>query len=124
MLPGGAPVDIEQVLRPARAEVVLALPRWRIVLTSVAALIAVAVPIGYGAYLAPGGYAWVLLGVMIVPAVLYAAFLIRAAVVRLTAPPPALTAEGLLLRTRSWRKRLVEVSWTRATMMWIDYVGR
>jgi hypothetical protein len=66
----------------------------------------------------------VLLAVMVVPALLFAGLLIRGAVVRLTARPPALTTEGLLLRTRPWRKRLVEVSWARATMMWIDYVGR
>ncbi len=117
-------MDIDQVLRPQQVEVVLAYPRWRVVVKMLAALVMAAAPIAYGVYLAPGGYAWVLLGLMTVPALVYAGFLIRGAVVGLTAQPPALTDEGIRLRTRPWRKRLVDVSWDRATMMWIDYVGR
>jgi hypothetical protein len=117
-------VDIEQVLRPNAVEVVLAFPRWRTVLSAVLALIAAVAPIAYGVYLSPGGYAWVLLAVITVPVLVYAGFVIRGAMVRLTGPPPALTTEGIRLRTRSWHKRLVDVSWARATMMWIDYSGR
>lgn len=117
-------MEIEQVLRPQQVEVVLAYPRWRIVVKTVVTLVVAAAPIAYGAYLAPGGYAWVLLGLMAVPALVYAGFLIRGAVVGVTGAPPALTDEGIRLRTRPWRKRLVNVSWERATMMWIDYIGR
>jgi hypothetical protein len=117
-------VDIEQVLRPNPVELTLAFPRWRTVLATLVGLVVLAAPIAYGVYLAPGGYSRVLLAVILVPSLVFAAFLIRGAVVRLTGPPPALTTEGIRLRTRSWHKRLVDVSWSRATMMWIDYIGR
>ena len=117
-------MDIEQVLRPNPVELTLAFPRWRTVLATVVTLVMLAAPIAYGVYLAPGGYARVLLGVILVPSLVFAAFVIRSAVVRLNGPPPALTTEGIRLRARPWHKRLVDVSWSRATMMWIDYVGR
>jgi hypothetical protein len=117
-------VEIEQVPRPDQVEVVLAFPRWRNVVGTVAPLIVVAAPIAYGMYISPGGYARVLLGVMIVTGLLHSALTIRRMVAYLAAPPPALTTEGIRLRTRSWQKRLTDIPWARATMMWIDYAGR
>lgn len=117
-------MNVEQMLPTDQVEVALTFPRWRTILTTVLSLVVALVPIGYGFYVTPGGYGYVLLTLMVLFTLGYSAFVLRIAMVRLTGLPPALTNGGLRLRLKPWRMRVVDVSWARATMMWIDYAGR
>jgi hypothetical protein len=42
---------------------------------------------------------------------------------QVTGPAPGLTADGVRLRLRLWRRRLVTVPWSEITVIWFGYLG-
>jgi hypothetical protein len=98
---------------------------WRLAARALRPLWIAAGLLAYALVLGGSGGRLVLFAVLLVALF---GWLVVAAVVtlvaQLTGPPPALTREGVRLRLRPWRRRVVTIPWPEITLVWIGYRGR
>jgi hypothetical protein len=98
--------------------------RWRIVGGSLRTVIAVALVLGYALLLGARGLrlwllAVLLLAVTAAPIVVSLLLLIT----QLTGPAAGVTRDGVRLRVRTWRRRVVTIPWDEITVLWIGHAG-
>lgn len=99
-------------------------PRWVVVPGVLRPLLPAAALLAYGLVLGGAGGWFVAYCVLL--AVVFARPVtvgLASLVAQVTGPAPGLTGDGVQMRLRSWRRRLVTVPWPEITVMWFGYVG-
>lgn len=105
------------------SELRFARPGWAVALGLLRPLLVAVALVAYALVLGGSGlWLWLFYGVLVALFGWAAVVGLLALRAQVSGPAPGLTAEGVQLRQRAWRRSLVTIPWSEVTVIWFAYI--